>query len=47
MCPVLCIAFRGLLSEVVTEDPAVPGINGCSRGVYKNIAEISPDLVYP
>lgn len=29
------------------EDPAVPGINGCSRGVYKNITEVSPDLVYP
>lgn len=45
-----CVLYCVLLSVgggQDPEDPAVSGINGCSRGVHKNIAEISPDLVYP
>lgn len=43
-CIVYCFPWGGGQDP---EDPAVSGINGCSRGVHKNIAEISPDLVYP
>lgn len=40
VCPAFCEWQSG------SEDPAASGINGCFRGVHKNMAKIFPDLVY-